>query len=97
MLAAVHEPPVAETLPGLYREVLDAVAALEQGGQRREADRVRAEATTAYSRAWNEVAARRLQRLRDDALRMARRHHGRDGARPWAAANRRRTIEGRPA
>jgi len=92
----VDEPPVAETLPGLYREVLDAVAALEQGGRRREADRVRAEATGAYSKAWNQLAARRLRRLRDDALRVAGRHGGPSGVRPLATG-RRRSIEGRPA
>jgi hypothetical protein len=92
----VDEPPVAETLPGLYREVLDAVAALEQGGGRREADRVRAEATGAYSKAWNQLAARRLRRLRDDALRVAGRHGGPSRVRPLATG-RRRSIEGRPA
>jgi hypothetical protein len=92
----VDEPSVAETLPGLYREVLDAVAALEQGGRRREADRVRAEATAAYSKAWNQLAARRLRRLRDDALRTAGRHGGPSRPRAWAST-RASTIEGRPA
>jgi len=92
----VDESPVSETLPGLYREVLDAVAALEHGGFRREADRVRAAATAAYSRAWNQVAARRLRRIRDDARRMAGSHQQPLRARPWSAS-RRRSIEGRPA
>ena len=92
----MDESPVAETLPGLYREVLDAVAALEQGGLRREANRVRAAATGAYSKAWNHVAARRLRRLRDDARRMAGSDLRPQRARPWSAAGR-RSVEGRPA
>ena len=87
---------VAELMPGLYREVLDAVALLEQSGQRREADRVRAQATGAYSKAWNQVAARRLRRLRDDARRVVAGHQRTRPVRPWQTVNR-RSIEGRPA
>jgi len=56
--------PVSEILPGLYRAVLDGVAALEARGRRREAAEIRAEATRIYSRAWTMDAARRLRELR---------------------------------
>jgi len=95
MLPIVDESPVAELLPGLYREVLDAVAALEHSGHRREAARVRSEATGAYSKAWNQVAAHRLRRLRDDARRIAAAHGRGRPVPPWEAT-RRRPIEGRP-
>jgi hypothetical protein len=66
--AAVHVPvePVAtlaEDLPEIYRAILDRVADLERVGARREAGRIRAEATRAYSNAWNEAARRHLLRL----------------------------------
>jgi len=57
-------PHVSEVLPGLYRAVLDAVAALEARGRRRDAAEIRADATRAYSRAWNTKAAKRLEHLR---------------------------------
>ena len=53
----------AEGLPALYRAILDAVAELEHAGERSEAGRVRADATRAYSRAWDEVTRRRLAQL----------------------------------
>lgn len=56
--------PVSEILPGLYRAVLDAVAALEARDRRRDAAEIRAEATRVYSRAWNAAAAKRLTHLR---------------------------------
>ena len=59
----VDEGPVAETLPMLYRAVLDAVADLESHGLRGEAAAIRSDATRAYSQAWNATAARRLQAL----------------------------------
>jgi hypothetical protein len=62
--------PVAEVLPGLYRAVLDAVARLESHGRRREAAAIRAEATMAYSKAWNAAAERRLRSLRARAERI---------------------------
>jgi len=56
-----HSP--ADELPALYRAVLDRVSDLEGIGQRRAALIVRAEATRAYSRAWDENARRRLAAL----------------------------------
>ncbi len=53
----------AEELPSLYRAILDRVAQLEAAGDRREAARVRSEATTAYSRAWDDRARRELESL----------------------------------
>jgi hypothetical protein len=53
----------AEELPALYRAILDRVAQLEAGGERREAARVRATATRIYSRAWDERARRSLEDL----------------------------------
>jgi len=59
----VDEHAVAEQLPMLYRSILDGVARLERAGERREAGRIRVEATTAYSRAWDERSRRRLEAL----------------------------------
>jgi hypothetical protein len=67
----LNEPPVSEILPGLYRAVLDAVAALEARHRRREAAEIRAEATRVYSRAWTPDAARRLRILKTRADRSA--------------------------
>jgi hypothetical protein len=53
----------AEELPSLYRAILDRVAELEAAGHRKEAARVRSEATTAYSRAWDDRARRELGSL----------------------------------
>jgi hypothetical protein len=53
----------AEDLPALYRAILDRVAALESDGERAQAARLRADATEAYSRAWDERARRRLEAL----------------------------------
>jgi hypothetical protein len=77
--AFVEQQSVAEILPVLYRAVLDAVAELETLGHRREAGQIRADATRAYSTAWNHAAAHRLQSLRARAIRVAdgRRGHGR--------------------
>jgi hypothetical protein len=60
---SMDQPPISEFLPLLYREVLDAVADLERNGQRREATLIRADATAAYSKAWNALAAQRLRSL----------------------------------
>lgn len=62
---------LSETLPVLYRAVLDAIAELEALGFRREAAQVRVEATGAYSGPWNPAAARRLHALRARADRIA--------------------------
>ena len=53
----------AEDLPALYRAILDRVAVLESEGERAQAARLRADATEAYSRAWDERARRRLEAL----------------------------------
>jgi hypothetical protein len=55
------EPKSAsEELPALYRAVLDRVAQLEASRERALANRIRAEATHIYSRAWDERARREL-------------------------------------
>ena len=58
------EPKSAsEELPALYRAVLDRVAELEAAKERALANRVRAEATHIYSRAWDDRARRELLAL----------------------------------
>jgi hypothetical protein len=58
------EPKSAsEELPALYRAVLDRVAELETARERDLANRIRAEATHIYSRAWDERARRELLAL----------------------------------
>jgi hypothetical protein len=58
------EPKSAsEELPDLYRAVLDRVAALEAVRERDLANRIRAEATHIYSRAWDDRARRELLAL----------------------------------
>jgi hypothetical protein len=66
----VEEPLVAETLPELYRQVLDRVAALEQHDLRDEAALVRSQAIRIYSGSWTEAALRRLRDLRIHAERV---------------------------
>jgi hypothetical protein len=53
----------ANDLPGLYRDILDRVAALEQLGERTQAGRIRMAATQAYSAAWDETGRGRLLAL----------------------------------
>jgi len=77
----VEHQPIAETLPVLYRAVLDAVADLEARGLRREAATIRADATEAYSGPWTPGATRRLSNLRDRAGKVL---HGRKGQPPPA-------------
>jgi len=60
----------AHELPELYRAVLERVGSLEQSGHRREGELIRREAVTAYSRAWDEAARRRLEHLRTRAERV---------------------------
>jgi hypothetical protein len=86
----VEPLPVAEVLPGLYRAVLDAVARLEAIGRRREAAEIRADATAAYSRAWNATAERKLRTLRARAERIE--ESGRRAA-PAAPENRPRAVD----
>lgn len=66
----MEEPLVAESLPELYRQVLDRVAALEQHELRDEAALVRSRAIRIYSASWNESALRRLRDLRIHAERV---------------------------
>ncbi len=54
---------VAETLPRLYRDVLDALARLEQLGAMDDAARLRSEAIAGYSRAWDAKCYARLEAL----------------------------------
>ena len=60
----------AHELPELYRAVLERVGSLELSGHRREGDLIRREAVAAYSRAWDDVARRRLEHLRARAERV---------------------------
>jgi hypothetical protein len=53
----------AYELPALYRAVLDRVAQFEASGKRDIANRIRAEATRIYSRAWDDRARRELLTL----------------------------------
>lgn len=62
-----HLPP--ETLPALYRRILDDVWALERAGSRAAAARLRAAATRSYSRAWDERAVRQLEEIGRSARR----------------------------
>ena len=66
----MEQLPVSERLPRLYRSVLDAIAELEAYGRRRDAAAIRAEATAAYSKAWNVAAERRLTALQTRAARI---------------------------
>ena len=72
----MEQQPIAETLPVLYRAVLDAVADLEACGLRPEAATIRADATEAYSGPWNPGAMRRLSSLRDRARKVLQGHKG---------------------
>ena len=86
----MEQLPVSEVLPGLYRAVLDAVARLEAIGRRREAAAIRADATAAYSRAWNAAAERRLRSLsaRADRIVESRRRSAQK-----AVKTRRRSVD----
>jgi uncharacterized lipoprotein YddW (UPF0748 family) len=54
---------VAETLPRVYRRILDAVGRLEQLGDRQEATRVRSVAIRVYSGSWDMASHRQLEDL----------------------------------
>ena len=54
----------AHELPEIYRAVLERIASLEQTGHRSEAESIRRDAITAYSRAWDDASRRRLLQLR---------------------------------
>lgn len=83
-------PAPAELLPYRYRTILDGIADLEARGRRREAIRIRAAATRAYSGAWDARALRTLDGLIREIDRLA----GRDvsGATPGPGL----TLSGRP-
>lgn len=70
----------ANDLPGLYRDILDRVAVLEQIGERTQAGRIRMAATQAYSAAWDETGRGRLLALIGRADRMIAGH---DRPRGW--------------
>jgi hypothetical protein len=57
-------PSRAETLPALYRAILDAVGELERRGERSDAARARKAASHAYA-VWDDGAERRLTRQLD--------------------------------
>ena len=92
----MDQQPIAEVLPGLYRAVLDAVADLELRGLRREAAGIRADATRAYSGAWNPAAAHRMRVLAVRAARVvaSRRPRRRESL---LTTPSRRSNAGRPA
>jgi hypothetical protein len=75
----------ADDLPGLYRDILNRVAALEQIGERSEAGRIRMAATQAYSEAWNETGRGRLLGLIGRADRTIAGH---DRPRGWTLRRR---------
>jgi hypothetical protein len=75
----------ADDLPGLYRDILDRVAELEQIGERPEAARIRMAATKEYSEAWNEAGRGRLLSLLGKADRTIA---GRDRPRGWTLRRR---------
>jgi len=88
----VEEPLVAESLPELYRQVLDRVAALERQDMRDEAALVRNQAIRIYSGSWTEPAQRRLRALRIQAERVVAGHERPRSRRPVAALLSRLTI-----
>jgi hypothetical protein len=75
----------ADDLPGLYREILNRVATLEQIGERSEAGRIRMAATEAYSDAWDETGRGRLLGLISRADRTIAGH---DRPRGWTLRRR---------
>lgn len=81
-----EQQTVAEILPELYRQVLDRVLSLEQGGYRTEAARVRANATRIYSGPWTDAAVSKLRALRIHAERVVAGRERPRAARPWASA-----------
>lgn len=79
----------ADDLPGLYRDILDRVAELEQIGERAQAGRIRMAATQAYSEAWNETGRGRLLGLISRADRVIAGH---DRPRGWTLRRRSATA-----
>lgn len=72
------ELTVAETLPRVYRRVLDAVGRLEQLGGRQEAARFRSTAIRLYSGSWDAASHRRLEEVAVRTEAAARDREGRD-------------------
>ena len=92
------EPKSAsEELPALYRAVLDRVAELEAARERDLANRVRAEATHIYSRAWDDRARRELLALLRRSSASRRRAAGDRTRPPPSDAQRRLTTRHRPS
>ena len=77
----------------LYRSVLDAVSRLESRGLRREAATIRADATEAYSGAWNPGAARRLSSLRERAEKVLNSRRGQRQPAASGSVEARRDLE----
>jgi len=69
---AMPELSVAETLPRVYRRVLDAVERLERLGGRQEAARFRAAAIRVYSGSWDASSHRQLEDVASRAEAAAR-------------------------
>jgi hypothetical protein len=87
-------PSAAESLPALYRAILDVIADLERRGLRVDAVRIRAEATAIYSRAWDDAGRRRLTHLHARAWRLLA---GVDDRRPAHRRSWRREALPRPS
>ena len=86
-------PSHAESLPALYRAILDVVADLERRGRRGDAVRIRADAAAVYSRAWDDNGRRQLSQLHGRAWRLLQGADDRHsiGPRSW----RRAAVPGR--
>jgi hypothetical protein len=68
-LPPVHpDANISESMPRVYRAVLDAVERLERGGSRSEAATYRRDAIKVYSRAWDGRNQRQLEEIRDRAV-----------------------------
>ncbi len=72
------ELTVAETLPRVYRRVLDAVGRLEQLGGRQDAARFRSTAIRLYSGSWDARSHRRLEDVATRTEAAARERERRD-------------------
>lgn len=75
--------PHHESLPALYRAILDVVADLERRGRRSDAVRIRAAAAAAYSTAWDDSGRRRLAQLHLRAWRLVQGEDERPAGRSW--------------
>lgn len=67
MLRPMDDRNPAEELPIVYREVLDALARLEAGGDRAVAYELRQRAQRTYASRWDDGGRRVLQRILRDA------------------------------